>query len=654
DLGIDQLLFKDVAPGATYPGRPSPQTSFAFVLTGISVLLWGGRLWMLWAGQVLGVAVGFVALTATIGYVYKSFPLYGITPYTGMALHTALAFMALSFSIVFSKADRGLPALFARGVVPTSSGLPHESPSATRLASVFRQSSLFASIVAVIIAGTIFFGGLLFNDPNLKSLAPGLPMMMPNASVGEILAGVSLFLGLVIPSKRSVSWIARFLAASVFIIGLATAVEYIFNVDLLIDELFFKDISSGAAYPGRLSPETTIALTFIGFSLLLFLAKTRSWMNWASQALAFGAGMAAVTVIMSYVYGALQLYVITPYTGTSIACAVSVLSISSGIILAQVDRGPAALLASEKSGGVIARWLLPATIVIPFARGVISLWNQNSGLLPGVPGLVAESALTAALWVVLFGIVVRVLNQVDTARQAATEALKERSVQLENANEELRAFSYSVAHDLRAPLRSTVGFSQVLAEDYASKLDEQGKQYLKWIQESGEVMAQLIDDMLQLSRVTTAEIHETLIDLTELSQFVLDELKKTEPDRRVEIVVSPGIICVGDRQLMRHVMQNLLRNAWKFTGKAAQPRIEVGAITRDGERAYFVRDNGAGFDMAYADKLFKPFQRLHRAEEFAGTGIGLAIVQRIIRRHGGQVWAEGEVDKGATFYFSLP
>jgi light-regulated signal transduction histidine kinase (bacteriophytochrome) len=229
----------------------------------------------------------------------------------------------------------------------------------------------------------------------------------------------------------------------------------------------------------------------------------------------------------------------------------------------------------------------------------------------------------------------------------------ERTLKLANANQELEAFSYSVAHDLRAPLRSIDGFSQALLEDYADKIDAEGSNYLQLIRESAQQMGQLIDDLLTLSRVSQSELRYELVDLTALARSVLTRLQKNEPKRKVELIISEGLMANGDARFLGIVLENLLGNAWKFTGMCPMARIEVSAQQEKGRPVFFVRDNGAGFDMAYAHKLFGVFQRLHSAAEFEGTGIGLAIVQRIVRRHSGRVWAEGEVGRGATVYFTL-
>ena len=231
----------------------------------------------------------------------------------------------------------------------------------------------------------------------------------------------------------------------------------------------------------------------------------------------------------------------------------------------------------------------------------------------------------------------------------------ERTSELQAANLELEAFSYSVSHDLRTPLRAIDGFSQALLEDYADRLDDQGKNYLNRVRAATQRMGHLIDDMLTLSRVTRVEMQRGTIDLSARAADVLAEFQKTEPERKVDWHIESGLVVEGDTQLLRVALVNLLGNAWKFTGKTATVKIEFGAMRNsDGTMDFFVRDNGVGFDMAYADRLFGAFQRLHTIAEFPGTGIGLATVQRIIHRHGGQVHGEGMPDQGATFYFTLP
>lgn len=228
------------------------------------------------------------------------------------------------------------------------------------------------------------------------------------------------------------------------------------------------------------------------------------------------------------------------------------------------------------------------------------------------------------------------------------------TAELERTNKELESFSYSVSHDLRAPLRSIDGFSHALLEDYSDRLDEAGKDYLNRVRAACQNMGQLIDDLLGLSRVIRHELRFEEVDLTATVRSIVAQLTQSEPDRRVHVEIAEGVRAQGDPGLLRIVLENLLNNAWKFTRKTSDPRIEFGTLEKDGVPVMFVRDNGAGFDMSYADKLFGAFQRLHEAREFPGTGIGLATVHRIVHRHGGRVWAEAAVGKGATFSFALP
>jgi signal transduction histidine kinase len=226
--------------------------------------------------------------------------------------------------------------------------------------------------------------------------------------------------------------------------------------------------------------------------------------------------------------------------------------------------------------------------------------------------------------------------------------------EVELANQELESFSYSVSHDLRAPLRIIDAFSKALLEDCAERLSDEGKKHLSYVHEAAQRMGRLIDDLLGLSRVTRCGLHIERVDLTSLSKAVAARLQHHAPAKRqVEFVVEEALAADGDARLLEIALENLLGNAWKFTGKKQAARIEFGRAAQDGVPHFFVRDDGAGFDMTYAARLFVPFQRLHSPSEFEGTGIGLATVQRIIRRHGGRIWAEGRVDQGATFSFTL-
>jgi PAS domain S-box-containing protein len=250
------------------------------------------------------------------------------------------------------------------------------------------------------------------------------------------------------------------------------------------------------------------------------------------------------------------------------------------------------------------------------------------------------------------GIVYSMARDITEAKRSHNALIRAKDA-AQDANRELESFSHSVAHDLRAPLRSIDGFSQALLEDYVEKLDATGKRYLVFIRDSAHHMAQLINDLLDLSRITRGEVRREAVDLGELARAASARLHASQPERHVDVLIQDGLTDEGDPRLLAIVLDNLIGNAWKFTAKRADARIEFGATKNNRQLVYFMRDNGAGFDMARADKLFGVFQRLHSASEFEGTGVGLATVQRVVARHGGRVWAEGQVGRGATFYFTL-
>jgi len=237
--------------------------------------------------------------------------------------------------------------------------------------------------------------------------------------------------------------------------------------------------------------------------------------------------------------------------------------------------------------------------------------------------------------------------------QRLNESLRLQKEAVELANRELESFSYSVSHDLRAPLRSIDAFSQIVLEDNGTALDEVGRHNLQRIHDSAQRMAKLIDGLLALAGVTRTEIRRVDVNLTVLARRIAEGLRATSPDRDVDFIVEDDIRGTGDANLLAVVLENLLGNAWKYTAKRAHAEIRFGREERDGKQTYYVRDNGAGFDMTVAPKLFTPFQRFHSASEFEGTGIGLATVRRVVQRHDGHVWADGTIDGGATFYFTL-
>ncbi len=294
-----------------------------------------------------------------------------------------------------------------------------------------------------------------------------------------------------------------------------------------------------------------------------------------------------------------------------------------------------------------------------------SAWKEISGItrqcerctlsVTALPLFDDESRISHAL------VVIEDITQIKAAQEqlaAINEDLetkiKERTEELITTNQELEAFARTVSHDLRAPLRAIMGFSQALREDYVQSLDEDGQKMFARIEKNAMHMNQLIDDLMRLSRYNRMEVNYQRVDLSEIARSIVEDLQASQPERQVDIQIQPNLIAYGDKGLLTVLIDNLFNNAWKFTSAKSQGRIDFFLQEIDGENVFTIQDNGIGFDMTYADKLFGVFQRLHPAESYSGTGIGLATVKRIILRHGGKVWAAAKVNEGAVFYFTLP
>jgi light-regulated signal transduction histidine kinase (bacteriophytochrome) len=284
--------------------------------------------------------------------------------------------------------------------------------------------------------------------------------------------------------------------------------------------------------------------------------------------------------------------------------------------------------------------------------GVIDIVGAHAEAVGSILGASPAAAVSARSVPFL----VECLAPLEMAHRGFMEAnrtLQERTRQLEEANKELGSFAYSVSHDLRAPLRAIDGFSAMILEDCAPLMDDAGRSAIERIRANTSRMGRLIDDMLHLTRISHGDLSPAPADLGALATEIVAELREQQPDRDLDVRIAEGLVADADSDLMRIALANLLSNAFKFTGNQPAPRIDFASETRDGEVVYYVRDNGAGFDMAYADRIFRPFERLHSQDDFPGNGIGLATVERVIRRHGGRIWAEAAIGQGATFYFTL-
>ena len=529
------------------------------------------------------------------------------------------------------------------------------------LLSAYNYASRVASGIVIVVGISVLLGWL-FNISQLTRILPGFATMKANAALAFLFAGLSLGLVHIKPENRWLDLISKGAAGLTALIGLLTLCQYVFGWDLGIDQLLFKDtLDVETIYPGRMSPVAAVNLSMLGSALLLL---DRSQYRWPVEAFGLAALLTSVFALMGYGYGVPSFYDFYPYSSIAIHTALTFLFLSLGILFSHPEHGLMKIFSSDDVGGEMARRLMPGALLVPFMIGWLFLTGERMGLYDSSFRLILVTISSVIVFTLLILGNARLLQKADLIRQQtqmqlmqsreAEVELQKAKRELEAANKELEAFSYSVSHDLRSPLRSIDGYSQALLEDYGDLIPPEGQRFLERVRSSTHRMAELIDDLLKLSQVTRAQIHFRNVDLTRLAETILSELQRTHPERSVEYNVLPNLAARGDPRLLQVVLENLLSNAWKYTSKREQAEIEFGAIQEDDQTIFYVRDNGAGFDMAYASKLFGAFQRLHTITEFPGTGIGLATVQRILHRHGGYVWAEAVVNEGATFFFTLP
>jgi PAS domain S-box-containing protein len=614
--------------------------------------------------------------------------------------------------------------------------------------------------------------GWAFHLHWLKGLGLGSATMKPNTAAGLLLAALAVWL----TANGRLGWIVRAVGIVLVAVTLLTLAEYLWHVDLHIDQVFFKDTPGVASSaPERMSLAGAFCLMGLGVALLLAqIGRPR-----ASQAFAIAVIAGTAVAVLGYGYG-VQALSFSPFNDMAVNTAISLLALGLGVLFAQPAIGVMALLGNQGGGGVAVRRLLPVAVILPIAAGLLGRAGWRLGLYDVNFAMGVTVALIMVISSLLVVQIARAVGRADThsrqseARlesvlQAAAEAIlavdqagsivlanpraeqmfgygkgelighpieallpdrlrdvhaahlggfmvnphsrtmgaalelwarrrdgsefpveislgpvagdeplvsaivtdittrrraqeavreltrdlehrvEERTAELQTAKDEMESFSYSVAHDLRAPVRAIAGFARILLEEESPNAG-QTSHYLERMRENAQRMGTLIDDLLALSRLGRQEVNAQEVATRELVQRVVADVGG---DGAVEFVVGDLPPCQADPGLLKIVLVNLISNAVKFSRGQAAPRVEIGFGSNGGGPAYYVRDNGAGFDMAYAGKLFGVFQRLHSDEEFEGTGIGLATVHRIVQRHGGRVWAEGAVDEGATFYFTL-
>jgi signal transduction histidine kinase len=527
-----------------------------------------------------------------------------------------------------------------------------------------------------IVVGSLALAGWGGGIAALTSVVPGWPTMSANTAAAFVLAGVAVWLvASVHPAGVA---LGRVLALAVTGVGLATLAEYASGRSFGLDELLFKAVLTPLnEHPGRPAAATAAGFACLGLALLWWDAPSR-WARRAMWCLVAAVWLIAFNGLVAYAYG---VELSGPWRSMAVHTAATFMVMSLGIIIAHPAHGPVGILTSRYAGGLTARRLLPVAILGPAVVGFLALAGYRAEWYGDEFRLTVVVSYTVAMIAALVFANAVLLDRTDAERaradtdralaaaladeayedlkatneqlQATVQQVATANQRLEAANKELEAFSYSVSHDLRAPLRAIDGFSRIILEEHGEQLPEDARGYLLRVRGGAQHMGRLIDDLLAFAHLGRQSLTEQEVKPAEIAQRALAGLQDQFAGRNVKVNIADLPPCTADPALLEQVYVNLLSNALKFTRHRDPACVDVGWHEENGNIAYTVADNGAGFDEQYAHKLFGVFQRLHRTEEFEGTGVGLALVQRIIHRHGGRVWATSQPDHGATFFFTL-
>jgi signal transduction histidine kinase len=508
---------------------------------------------------------------------------------------------------------------------------------------------LARSIVATsAILSVIVLAVVLANAVEARSGVLGMKLM---TAIG--LACIAGAVGLMNSPVRARSRIAIALAVIASLIGFATLFEYFTGIQLPIDGGVSPDAT------GRIGGNTALLLACLGTGIVLGMARSRM-VRLFSDGLVLAAAAIAMFALIAYLFGTRDQYPIAAHDRMRLPTAALGIALALAVILLRTDRGVGALFASSTSGGVLARRVIPVLVLVPICLFRLLLVGVEAEVYDAAFAAAVDVMFTVAILVLVVVSSARVVDRLDAVRRGNEAQIRQmvqdvsrHAVELQRSNRELESFSYSVSHDLRAPIRHIAGFMELLEKHAGTTFDDKSKRYVRMVIESAEEAGKLIDELLEFSRMGRAEMATRQVSLGDLTQDAWQQLAQDRGTRAIEFELADLPTVQADPAMLRAVMKNLLSNAIKYSGRQPAATIAVSAQDSGDEIVIAVRDNGVGFDMKYVDKLFGVFQRLH-GDEFEGIGIGLANVKRIIERHGGRVWAEGALDEGATFFFSLP
>lgn len=528
------------------------------------------------------------------------------------------------------------------------------TPYASKL---IRWSYVMVSIVLLI--ALLVLVGWWFEIDLLKRIIPGVVAMNPLTAVCFILTASAFFLLLSPRARYRQS--ARILLALVAFLAVFVLVEYVAGEQTGIDTWMFRErvlTDRQGAISNHMAVNTAFCFLLLSAALWLInrpghrVQRIAAYLGLTSLSIAFLA-------VIGYLYVVDYFYQLLVYAPMALHTAISFFMLSLALFFAYPQQAMMTEIVSPRAGGVLARRILPAIFLIPVILGFLVSLGEWQEIFGPDFGLALFTLGSILLFLIIVWRLIKLLNRFAQAKEEAEEALQEtnrrltiQTTQLETSNRELESFSYSVSHDLRAPLRAIGGYAQVLREEGAEQLNDSEKELLQKITHNAEKMGELIDELLHFSRVGKSSIHQSPLNMGEIACNTFKKLVVANKET-VDFRVDPMPLAEGDDTLITLLYQNLISNAIKYSSKKSTPRIRVGATSQGKETIYFVEDNGVGFDMRHYDKLFGVFHRLHTQKEFSGHGVGLAIVQKIVLAHSGKVWAESTVDEGATFYFTL-
>lgn len=501
--------------------------------------------------------------------------------------------------------------------------------------------------------------GWQFSLDFLKRVFPGLVAMNPVTAVSFMMTAVAFWF---IPSNHFAGQLAgRILAVIVVLTGSLRIVALLSGADIGVDALLFpeqlkSDVVAGT--PNRMAPNTAVCFILTGLSVLVLDRRTRRGRRY-SEYLSGMVLLLSLLSVIGYIYQASFYYRVLAFIPMALHTALCFFLVSTAVFFLYPDKGFMAEVTSHRAGGRMARKILPAIVLGPVLLGLVILVGQRAGWYDPEFGAATYTIGVILSLLITSWAAMRSLNESDAIRdstektlEGVNHTLKQQADQLEALNKELESFSYSVSHDLMSPLRIIAGYATIFNDDYSEKLDDEGKKVVGVILKNISRMNRMIESLLQFAKLGRNSVTKKNISMQQLAEDAVRELKQSM-DHKAEISVGVLPSCHGDPTLVSLIFQNLLSNAVKYSSKNERPLVYVGAENQHGEVVYFVKDNGTGFDMKYYDKLFGVFQRLHHESEFSGTGIGLATVNRIVRKHGGKIWAEAKPEEGATFYFTM-